>query len=55
MPEVVQVASGSPAAQAGVKAGYILTHLDGNAIESFDTFNSICGAIGRPVVLRSVL
>ena len=49
---VVDVADGSPAFRAGVRPGQLLTHLDGNVIESFDSFNAISSAIGRPVVLR---
>ena len=52
LPQVVDVANGSPASKAGVRPGLVLTHLDGNEIESFDSFNAICGAIGRPIQLR---
>lgn len=49
---VVDVSDESPAFQAGIRRGYVLTHLDGNAVLSFSDFDSIAGAIGRPVTLR---
>lgn len=49
---VAAVVEGSPAWTAGVTAGCLLTHFDGNEIVSFEAFNAVCGAMGRPVVLR---
>jgi S1-C subfamily serine protease len=50
--EITDVREGSAASAAGVQVGDVISHIDGNPVNSFDEFDAICGALSRPLTLR---
>ena len=50
--EIGEVRIGSSAAIADVRRGDVISHVDGNPVNSFDDFDAVCAALGRPVTIR---